>query len=294
MKYIHKKGPSLYYVKNNKWTWLCSADASQDEIERALWRLTTHGAGTLKAIMLDYEANRLKKRAPSTQKEYSRVIHKELIPTFGHMRPGDLTQQDIAVYLENRERKGHGPAGNREMAVLSSVFNHGMRIGQCQFNPTYGVRRNEEDERTRYVTDAELREALRVAGPALRYLMWATYLTGFRQGDLRRLTKADLTPEGIRVVQSKDGKHEMRLWSESLRKVVRRALKRSRCDYVFTNSYGRKWTKDSIGNAMTRLKAKTGADWHFHDLRAKADSDHKIGLGLMRRYNRAKRLKAVK
>lgn len=29
--------------------------------------------------------------------------------------------------------------------------------------------------------------------------------------------------------------------------------------------------------------------WTFHDLRAKADSDHETGLGLMRRHNRARR-----
>lgn len=294
MKNVYPKGPSLYYVKANRWTRLGPKTMTEEEIQRAVWRLTTKGAGTLKAIMTDYMETRLKRRAPSTQKEYERIIRKRLIMGFGHMRPNEVSQQDIAVYLERRERKGHGPGGNREIAVLCSVFNHGMRLGECRFNPTYGVRRNEEKQRTRYVTDLELRDAMRKAGRPLRHLLWATYLTGFRQGDLRRLTKDDLTPEGVRVVQSKDGKHEMRLWTESLRKVIRRACERSKCDYVFTNSYGHKWTKDSIGCAMSRLKAKTGADWHFHDLRAKADSDHKLGLGLMRRYNRATRRFAVR
>jgi site-specific recombinase XerD len=245
--------------------------------------------------MEDYIEHRLPKRAMSTQKEYERVIRARLIPTFGHMRPDDVTQQDIAAYLEFREtEEGNGPGANREMAVLSSVFNHGMRIRQCKFNPTYGVRRNEEKGRERYVTDQELRIALRTAGPALRYLLWATYLTGFRQGDLRRLTKDKLMPEGIRVREGKGGKHEMRLWSESLRKVVRRSAARTKCSHVFANSYGRAWTKDAIGNAMSRLKDKTGADWTFHDLRAKAETDHATGLGLMRRYTRVRKLAAVK
>ena len=306
MKNIYKRGPSLYYVEylgkvhgraKYRWTRLCKADATEEEINGAIWRVTTKGAGTLAGIMEDYIATRLKKRAQSTQKEYERVIRCEggLMDTFGKMRPDDVTQQDIAAYLEFRDSEdGHGPAGNRDIAVLSSVFNHGMRIRQCKFNPTYGVRRNEEKERTRYVTDQELRQALKAAGPALRYLLWATYLTGFRQGDMRALTKDKIGPEGIRVREGKGGKHEMRLWTESLRKVVRRALKRSTSDYVFTNSYGRRWTKDSIGNAMTRLKAKTGADWTYHDLRAKAESDHETGLGLMRRYTRAKKIAAVK
>jgi len=303
MKNICRKGKSLYFVEylgrhqgkpRYKWHRLGPADMTPEELNGALWRLQNRGLYRLAGIMEHYIQNRLPKRAFSTQAEYERVIRARLMPDFGQMRPDDVSQQDIAMYLEHREQEGSGPGGNREMAVLSSVFNHGMRIGACHFNPTYGVRRNEEHGRTRYVTDEELRLALRLAPPALRYLLWATYLTGFRQGDMRRLTKDDLLPAGIRVRQSKDGKHELRLWTDSLRKVVRRALVRSQCDRVFTNAYGRPWTKDAIGNAMQRLKAKTGADWHFHDLRAKAESDHKQGLGLMRRYTRARKLQAVK
>jgi hypothetical protein len=46
----------------------------------------------------------------------------------------------------------------------------------------------------------------------------------------------------------------------------------------------------AIQSAMRRLDVS----WTFHDLRAKADSDHETGLGLMCRYNRARRLRAVK
>ncbi len=294
MQHVHKKGPSLYYVRHNKWTRLCAANASEDEIYRALWLLKAEGCDTLKEVMLDYIENRLPKSAMSTQKEYKRQIEHDLIPIFGHMRPDDLSSQDIAVHLEKRDREGHGPAGNREIALLSSIYNHGMRIRACKVNPTYGVRRNTELPRTYYVTDKELRVALRTATPALRYLLWATYLTGFRQGDMRALCKPQLTPEGIKVREGKGGRYELRVWSDSLRKVVRRALNRSKCEHVFTNAHGQSWTKDSIGLAMQRLKRKTGAEWNYHDLRAKAESDHDTGLGLMRRYSRVRKLRAVK
>ena len=120
------------------------------------------------------------------------------------------------------------------------------------------------------------------------------YLTRFRQKDMCQLKKSDVTSDGIKVIQSKDGKHELREWTESLRKVVRRALQRSKSDYVFTNSYGRAWTTDSIQCAMRRMKQKTGIKWRFHDLRAKAESDHETGLGLIRRYTRVRKLRAVK
>ena len=293
---VHQRGPSLYYVDKNKWTRLCAADAPERVVHGELWKLLQKGVETLGQVMDDYMAVSLPKLAYTTQRDYYLMMKSNgrLRLHFGHMRPDDLTSQDCAVYLEMRERDGHGARGNREIAALSSVYNHGMRIRAAKFNPTYGVRRNKEMPRTFYVTDESLRLAMKNTTPALRYLMWTAYLTGFRQGDLRRLTRSDLTADGIKIIQSKDGKHEIREWSESLRKVVRRALDRSKCDRVFTNAYGRAWTVDSIQCAMQRMKTKTSITWRFHDLRAKAESDHATGLGLMRRYNRARKLSAVK
>ena len=287
---VYQKGPSLYYVKKNKWIRLCRVDAPEEELHRELWKILSRGAGTLAAVMDDFIVNRLPTKATATQRDYANIIKRQLRPTFGHMRPDDVTSQDIAVYLENREKKGHGPAGNREIAVLSSIFNHGMRIRACSLNPCYGVRRNTERPRTRRVSDKELRLALRAAHVSLRRLMWAAYLTGFRQKDLRSIRRDQITAEGIRVQQSKDGKYEIRQWTDSLRKLVRKELERSNSDWVFTNRSGRPWSMSAIQSAMRRLNLS----WTFHDLRAKADSDHATGLGLMRRYNRARRLRAVK
>ena len=291
---VHKKGKSLYYVHQNKWHRLCDADAPEHEIHGAIWRLLRDPQHTLDRVMDDYLTVRLKRLSPRTQVEYTSIINGRLRKHFGHMRPDDLTSQDIAVYLEMRERDGHGVRANREVAVLSSVYTHGMRIRACSVNPCYGVRRNKEEPRTYYISDESLRLALRSANTGLRHLIWAAYLTGFRQGDLLSLTKENITPDGLKVVQSKDGKHEIRLWTDSLRKLVRRALSRSKGPYVFTNEYGRKFSSSGLQSAMRRLKADTGIDWRFHDLRAKAHSDHDSGLGLMRRYKRARRLIAVK
>lgn len=190
---VYPKGPSLYYVRKNKWIRLCRIDAPEEELHRELWKILSKGAGTLAAVMDDFIANRLPKKAMSTQRDYTNIIKRQLRPTFGHLRPDDVTQQDIAVYLENRDKKDHGPAGNREIACFSSIFNHGMRIRACNVNPCYGVRRNTEKPRTRAVTDRELRHALRRAHVSLRRLLWAAYLTGFRQKDLRSIRRDQIT-----------------------------------------------------------------------------------------------------
>jgi integrase len=294
MKYVHRKGPSLYYVRDNKWTWLCPADASEADIHGAIWKILTKGRDTIAEIADSYLEHKLPKLALRTQESYELIVNRRIKPVFGHMRPDEVTSRDVAMYLEKREQSGHGATGNREMAVLSSVMNHGMRMGKVNINPCYGVRRNEERPRTYYIENESLRLALRHSKVGLRHLIWVAYLTGLRQRDLLTMTRDQITPEGLRVTQSKDGKRVVIVWSESLRKVVRRAAERSGCNNVFTNDRGEKYTKSGVQSAMRRLKARTGIDWRFHDLRAKAESDHESGLGLMTRYNRARRLKAVR
>ena len=291
---VHAKGPSLYYVDKGKWHRLCRIDDPEHVLHGELWKYLRRSTDTIASVIDEYRKFRLPKLALSTQAEYERILENILKPFCGHMHPDDLTRQDVAGYLELRERQGKGVSGNRERAVLSSVYDYGLRIGACTGNPCHGIRRNPEKPRTFYVDDESLRLALRLANPGLRHLLWAAYLTGFRQRDLRLLTRDNITPDGIRVEQSKDGKHELRLWTDSLRKVVRRALARSEVEYVFTNESGQQWSREALKTGMRRLKNKAGFEWRFHDLRAKADSDHETGLGLMRRYNRARRLKAVK
>ncbi len=291
---VHQKGPSLYYVHGGKWHRLCSADDPEHILHGELWKFLQKGTDTLGKVMEAYRRNRLPRLAMTTQKDYDRIIERVLKPWCGHMHPDDLTLQDVAAYLEMRDQAGRAAIGNKEMAVLSSIYDYGLRIRACVLNPCRGVRRNRERARTCYVDDVSLRRALRYAKPGLRHLLWAAYLTGFRQKDLRNLTRDNLQPDGIEVRQSKDGKHELRLWTESLRKVVRRALSRSNTRYVFTNEFGEHWSAEAVKSAMRRLKMRADFEWRFHDLRAKADSDHETGLGLMRRYNRARRLRAVK
>ena len=56
---------------------------------------------------------------------------------------------------------------------------------------------------------------------------------------------------------------------------------------VFTNSRGEKLTEWAAMSALQRVREKVGgAKFGFHDLRAKGESDHKTGMGLMALYKR--------
>ncbi|MEM7763533.1 MAG: hypothetical protein AAF290_05595 [Pseudomonadota bacterium] len=241
-------------------------------------------------IAEDYQKSKLLTRSRVTQKEYARIIDKEVRPQFGHMHPNDLTQQDVAVFLECMTQANKAPMGNRIVAVLSSIYNHGMRIRMADFNPTYGVRRNEEKPKQHYVTDQELWDASKKATQRFRWFMWGLYLTGLRQKDLMALDITSRIYEVIEVIESKTNKGVEVIVTPSLKKLLRRSIGPRTDGAVFIGERGQRWRQSAVQSAMGRLNVP----WTLHDLRAKAESDHPEGLGLLTRYNRRKTVTGVK
>lgn len=294
---VHQKGPSLYYVHQNRWHRLCRADAPELTIYRELARvreaLEAQPKGELNELFDDFLKVGMTELelSPDTQALYRGAIERQLRKTFGHMRAGSVTPTHVAQFLAHRKKQGRAVSGNRERACLSSVFSWAMSAGRASHNPCLGVKRNREKPKTRYVADQEFLAAFERASEPFQDLMAVALLTGLRQKDLRLLRKHSLSEQGIRLKQSKGGKEILIRWSEPLRYFIKRAVSRTpSSDYIFTNTQGGVWTKNSINAAMRRL----GTDWTFHDIRAKAESDHDTGLGLMARYKRAHRLNPVR
>jgi len=279
----HAKHGAIYYVHRNKWHRLCRDDASYSQIERALALLhRPKPPKTIDELLTKYQNERLPELAYSTQDDYHRIIEQILRPEFGHMPLDKLETGHVGAYLERRRRAGHGPAGNREMSVLSSAFDYAIRQPWLNSNPCRGVRRNKERPRRRYVSDQELETALQAASEPLRLVLLFALLTGLRQSDIRNLKRSQLLDSRIRLEEGKTGAGLDIIWSDELRRVVEQA--RTDSEHVFTNSHGQPWSKWGLQSAIRRLKL----DWNFHDLRAKAETDHAEGLGLLTRYKRRK------
>ncbi len=261
----------------------------------ALQDFTGEHPGSLGQIMALYIARALPELRPASRPEYVRIIENRLQHHFGHMLPDQLEPSHVAQYLEMRKRDGAPVGGNRERAVLGSVLSWAMRFGWVRSNPCHGVRRNREAPSRRYVTDAELDQAIRKAPPCLADLLMVAYLTGLRQTDLRLLRKDQVTRRGLELRQSKDGKLRLIEWTPLLRSHVRRALGRSGGPFVFVGVSGRPWSVWGLQSAMRRLRA----GFRFRDLRPKAASDaaHNV-LGhdgaMLVRYVRHQRLRPVR
>lgn len=284
------RGPSLYYFRKvgGRVTEIRIGRLSEGEaiLRQRYQEIIAPTPRTVGDLLVEWAAQEHQGLAEGTLKEYRRHINATLLPVFKSVPIQRLRRGMVAQYLE---RRGNTSA-NREIACLGTVFEWAMRRGLADENPTRGVRRNKESARKRYVTNQELGQALRRTTPEFRDFLLAAYLTGFRQGDLRALERAQVGRLGLSLTESKNQRNVKMGWSAALRKLIVRCEKRNGSEYVFTNCDGEPWGKWAVQSAMRRLDV----EWTFHDLRRKAESDHKTGLGLLARYKRAWDLRPVR
>lgn len=152
------------------------------------------------------------KYAPRTQREYRRIAAKLLSAYGGRKyarseaeaaRGGFFRTMDVASHLRAAESAGKAVQGNRDMAVLASIFRFAKSVGLTEYNPCRGAERNPETPREQLPDDALFLELYEAASPVLRCLMDVATMTGSRVGDILRITEADWTEAGLMIVPAK-------------------------------------------------------------------------------------------
>jgi hypothetical protein len=118
-----------------------------------------------------------------------------------HAKPlTKVTRRDVAAMLSALTEKLSGATVNRVQTTLSGFFAWSMREGLIDSNPVEGTERREEGERTRLISDAELRDiwsALR--DDAYSDILRLLILTGARAKEIGGLCwrECDLTTRFI-------------------------------------------------------------------------------------------------
>jgi integrase len=307
--------PPKVRVKNGAYHYDCGRDAAgkrswrklsriadgHHALFKALAEITNPRVRQLSDLFNKYLASaKFKQLAPATQRDYEGYITRTLRPVFGHCDPNEVTSGHIAQFLQRRLDGGAGVVANREMACLSSVYNFGLRTDDAKFNPCHGVSRNTERPRTRYVEHDEFRKVFDAVSEPFQDFLAALYLTGLRQGDIRTMKRSQITPQGLRVTHRKTvgttGKTVLVAMSDALRYFIIRAQTRAPSSpFVFTNENGDPWGVWAIQSQVRRVRERIGRhDWTLHDVRAKAESDHAEGLGLLPLYRRVQRITPVR
>jgi integrase len=207
------------------------------------------------------------------------------------------TAKDVARYLRV-EREGK-PIGNREIAVLSNLFNVAVERGDIDANPCREVRRNREDPRTRLVEESELRPfvewALKKGASAAVIVSMAEFaaLTGNRRIEFRTLHWPQVDEEIIRVTRAKQHggreRRELIARSKALDVVLERMKQRpgySPMGAVFAApNTGNPYSDDGFKSIWWRLMRDAiaagvvGERFTFHDLRAHYTTYYKLKFG---------------
>lgn len=217
------------------------------------------------------------RRADSTLKENRREAAK-LLQAFGHMRVPYLIKSDAYTYLDACVRASRPEKGNKEISLMRTILEYGVRVGLLENNPFDKVVKVKTVKEARYVTDYELNLAVevdRALGGSRHIVALAlktAYLCVRRSVEVHALTREQITDAGIVWVAAKRQKsHAVQRglieWSPELRAVMDEILSIKRNQlagswYVFGNLQGQKytkggWKKDALRNDET-LCRKSG------------------------------------
>lgn len=195
----------------------------------------------------------------------------------GQEHPQNITPPDVARFLRTATRK---VLANRQRALLSHVFTMAIEWGDVTTNPCTGVRRNPEKPRDRYPEDWEMFTVMKLASRRMWWLISLAYMTGQRQGDLLALRESNLRSDGIYVQQGKTGEKLLVGYSPSIRILLAQMAAQRRelvvrpldCP-LFHGRHGKPWKGAST--EWQRIMRKSGLNprFHFHDIRAKSETD---------------------
>lgn len=261
--------------------------------------------GTLRWVWQKYtESRRFTRLADGTQADY-RLCWKAIESVLGDMQIRDITAPIVARYVRI-ERSDAPVRANREKALLSNLFAHGIDLGVCTENPAKHVRPNEEEPRTEAPNPALLQKFLdwvaqqtpqrRIIGMAAEYAS----LAGNRKIEFLPLTwpQVDRQAGIIRTIRAKQrGKKREQIVEEvGISPAMENLLERlegirpgRECLYVFHTRDGNAYSARGfqtlwqriIQAAITEKVITAETRFTFHDLRAFYATQHKTTKGTL-------------
>lgn len=254
--------------------------------------------GTFGQLWRLYEESTAFKRLAETTKTSYRECWNQLSKVFENGVVAATRPADVARYLRV-ERADSPVCANREVAVLSNMFNLAVERGDIDRNPCKEVRRNPENPRTRLVEAPELEGfvawALRQGKSALVLVSMAQFaaLTGNRRAEFLKLHWPQVDEHIIRLQRAKQrggkAKRELVAISTALQAVLDRVKATDGYNPmgpVFrapktNNAYSEPGFKTMWNRLMAKALAEKVVEerFTFHDLRAHYTTYFKLKFG---------------
>ncbi|KVF68928.1 MULTISPECIES: tyrosine-type recombinase/integrase [Burkholderia cepacia complex] len=193
----------------------------------------------------------------------------------------------IRQYLD--WRKASPVAGNREIALLSHIFNKAREWGATDRpNPCSGVRKHRETGRDVYVGDTLYKVVWDQADLPLREAMDLAYLTGQRPADVLKLDERDVRDGVLSIKQNKTGTRLRIQIVGDLAALLDRLTARKighnpRSTRLIVDERGQPLGRDALRFRFDRARESAGIskeEFQFRDLRAKAGTDKEAATDL--------------
>lgn len=205
-----------------------------------------------------------RRKAVSTLKENKRE-RKWLDAAFGKMTPKTVAAHHIYKFLDMRGKAAPAKA-NKEIALLSAVFEYGRRIGEIAENTCRGIEYNPTRPKTKLVKPGEIDFMLKVAREmGGQYIVQglcakAAYHAVGRPDEMRLLRRNSIKDEGVEIPVGKRKKgqvqrHKLAEWNGGLRAAIdeAKALQKVASVYVFANARGGGYNRNSWSNIWQKL-----------------------------------------
>jgi len=269
----YPSGAVAYYYTRGKKRVPLGRDLNRVRLEWAKLENAGAVAGTFAAAVDDWNSTELAKRGPYTQQQYEKYLA-ELLPAFGHMPLDAMGTVHCQQYLERRSAK---VKANREISLLSTIFNWSRRTGRTVApNPVPGIERNHEEPRGRYITDQEFRIAYESPHAPFWYqdAIDLLKLAGQRPGDTLAMTWQHEMDGCLWVTQEKTGaklRIEIEGELKSVLERIRARPRKVRSLYIIADDRGQRITVDRL--QKVHVKARGTMDWQIRDIRKKTGTD---------------------
>ena len=136
-----------------------------------------------------------KKRAQSAQED-QRILDKEIIPVIGKLPIESVQRRHLVDLIDAVTRRGSPVMANRIRAFLSKLFNWAVDHCILEASPANRLPANRESERTRVLSDVELKSfwlAINsLANPIHQAAVRVLLLTGQRRAEVARMSYEEL------------------------------------------------------------------------------------------------------
>jgi integrase len=255
----------------------------------ALQRYDARHAPTVADLAVQY-LDMYAKVHKKSWREDARLLHHEILPSWGHQKAFDITRRDVIALLDRIVERGAPIQANRVLALVRKMFNWAISRDLLEHNPCLQVKPpGKEHQRDRVLNDDEIRlvwNAAEQLDPSSAAQLKLRLLTAQRGGEVRTMRWEDVdVASGWWTIPSHIAKnglaHRVPL-SHPAQDILRELQTITGAEpWVFPSHRRPGQPVLDVRKAMRRMCLLSGVTFTPHDLRRTAAS-HMTSLGVAR------------